>query len=149
MTQSRSSQLQQIRELACARERELALEVSELSQRRQSEEATLARLDGYLNEYAGATHAGARRVHDVDNERRFVERLGKAVRQQTLQVERLVMLTGQATQRWHQARAEVKALERLIEVRERKHQRELRRREQRDADTRTALRPNLVPELFQ
>lgn len=149
MTQRRSTQLQQIRELASSREHELAREVSELSHRQQSEEATLVRLQGYLDEYAGTAHTRARRVHEVDNERRFVERLGKAVRQQVIQVERLVALTRQATQRWHQARAEVQALERLIEARELEQKREMQRREQRDDDARYALRSNHVPEVFQ
>lgn len=149
MSRQRQSQLLQVRELACAREQELAREVSELTRRQHSEASTLAQLDGYLEEYSSSARQGARRVHEVNNERRFVDRLGKAVRAQRIQVERATESARQATHRWNLARAEVEALDRLIESRERQLQLDLQRREQREADAHNALRRNNTSEVFQ
>lgn len=145
----RPSPLHQVREVAQAREKELALEAGEHSRRQAAEKATLDRLSGYLEEYARASRQGVRRLHDMDNERRFVERLGRAVQQQQVQLRRVEERARQAAQRWHRARAEVEGLTRVIQAREQKEALEQQRRAQRDADARGAVRRTLLPEAFQ
>lgn len=125
------------------------MEAGAQARRQASEEATLARLSGYLEEYTGAARSGVRRLHDMDNERRFVERLRAAVSRQQAQAARAGERARQATLRWHRARAEVESLTRVIETREQREARDQQRRAQRDADAHTLLRRTLLPEVLQ
>ena len=137
MSRGRPSQLQLARELAETREQELAVEVGELMRQRASAEATLERLGGYLAEYTASLQGGAseaRTLGDIENERRFVKRLSKALDQQRDQAERIAQHTHQTTERWHQVRADLQALDRVVQRREREQALHNGRVEQREAD---------------
>ncbi len=134
MTTRSPSQLELVRGLAETREQELAGELSELLRLRDGAEATLARLDGYLDEYAQVPGGGALVASAIANERRFVKRLNQALEQQRTHAERLRERTGEKTAQWQQARADLMALERVVERRLQEATQEVERREQREAD---------------
>jgi flagellar FliJ protein len=152
MNRQRPTQLALVRGLAETREQELAGQVSELMRERASAEATLARLGGYLDEYAaGASRddAPARTLGEIDNERRFVKQLNDAVCQQRGHAQRLVERTSLAMSRWHRARTDLEALDRVIARREGEQRRAAARQEQRETDahnSRHAHRRVTLPE---
>ena len=141
MSTNRPSQLQLVRGIALGREQELAAEVGELMRQRAGAEATLTRLGGYLEDYSNAAAQGAdtaRMLGEIENERRFVRRLSQAMAQQRSHAERLAPRAGEKMELWQRARANLEALERVIERRESEQRRDLERRDQRDSDALTA-----------
>ena len=76
------SQFQLVRDIAHSREQKLASEVGELIRQRASVAATMERLQGYLRDYqVGQSDHLARRLPEIENERRFVTRLNDALDQ--------------------------------------------------------------------
>ena len=137
MSRRRPSQLQLVRGIAETREQELAVEVGELMRQRASAEATLERLGGYLAEYTASAQGSAgeaRMLGAIENERRFVKRLSKALDQQRDQAEHIAQRTAQTTQRWHRARADLEALDQVVQRRDREQALRNGRAEQREAD---------------
>jgi len=142
MTHRARSQLALVRGLAQRREQALAREAGTLARQRASAEATLSRLDGYLDEYAAGAgeSAAARSRGELENERRFVQRLNRAVEQQRAHARRLTERASQSKTRWQRARSELEALDRLLAERAREQARAEQRREQREIDARGARR---------
>lgn len=146
MSSRQPSQLQLVRGLAERREQQLASEVGELMRERAGADATSSRLRDYLEEYA-ATPAGgmppARAPGDIENERRFVGRLSRAIEQQRGRAERLARHAGEKMELWQRARANLEALDRVLAQRERGQQRDVERREQRDSDALSVRRATM------
>lgn len=137
MSRGRASQLQLVRGIAETREQELAVEVGELMRQRASAEATLERLGGYLAEYTASAQGDAgeaRMLGTIENERRFVKRLSKALDQQRDQAARIAQRTHQTMERWHRARADLEALDQVVQRRDGEQALRDRRVEQREAD---------------
>ena len=137
------SQLELARAVAEQREQRLAGEVQALMRQRDGAHETLQRLDGYLSEYAGAERqagAGGRRGAGIMNDRGFVGRLHHAAGEQRRQYERLAERTAHKIRQWNRARADLAAIDRVIERRLGEARQASARREQRDLDA-AACRP--------
>ncbi len=145
---AKPTQLEFIRDLAQSREQELAVEVGELRRQKNSAEVALNRLDTYLAEYTlDATQnrfrsrlIPGRTVTHVENERHFVKRLSRAVDRQRVHARQCSERVDLKVQSWQRERAQVEALERVVEKRRRLAGRKQRRREQTESDTSTGHR---------
>ncbi len=139
---AKSTQLELIRNLAQSREQELAEEVGELQRLKTNAEQDLNRLNSYLSEYTqGMAPNGSnptRRVTQVENERRFVKRLCRAVELQSVRAMQFSERVNQKMQFWQRERAHLEALERAVEQRRRAAERTQSRREQKEADAHAA-----------
>lgn len=133
--QRSQSQLQQVRSIAQRREQKLASEVGELMRQRDSAEATVERLQGYLHEYqSDELERGARSLMAIENERRFVNRLSLALNQQSTYAQRLEESTCAKMKLWQHEHANLQALDRLIAQRSREQLRLQERRDQQQSD---------------
>ena len=135
---AKQTQLEFIRDLAQSREHQLAAEVGELRRQKTSAEVALNRLDTYLAEYTAevprdSTDPG-RSVTQVVNERRFVKRLSRAVEQQRARTRQCGERVNLKLKTWQRERAQVEALERVVEQRRMAAEHKQMRHEQSEAD---------------
>lgn len=121
-------------EVARAQARELAQMAGDFARAQANEEASLARLMEYLDEYARQSPSQVRHVAQLGNHRRFLDRLSTGVRRQREQVAQAAQRSQAAAERWRLARGEVQAMERLMERMDDARRREGDRREQREMD---------------
>ena len=132
------SQLQLVRDIAHSREQKLASEVGELIRQRASVAATMERLQGYLRDYqVGQSDHLARRLPEIENERRFVTRLNDALDQQCTHAQRLDASASAMMQRWQSEHANLQALDRLISQRASAQARLQDRHDQKESDARS------------
>ena len=100
---------------------------------------SVQRLQGYLHEYQCAEVArGARSVMEVENERRFVNRLNLALEQQITQAQRLDESATAKMQLWQREHANLQALDRLLTQRARAQSRVRNQSEQKESDALSA-----------
>lgn len=138
-----TTQLLRARAVVEAREQGLAAELRELANQHQGAEQTLTRLNEYLDEYAGADRQRGGELRSplqMVNGRRFARRLGGAIDQQQVQAQRIGELAERKLAQWQRARADLAAIDRLIDTRRRSALQDAARREQRETDAR-ASRP--------
>lgn len=146
MSAGRHARLAPLLQVARAQAQELAQLASESARARVSEEASLARLEGYLDEYAGRSPAEVRHVAELGNQRRFLDLLSAGVRRQREQVAQAAQRSEVAAQRWRHARGEVEAMERVLERMNHDLRRDGERREQQEMDE-LATRRGPQPEI--
>jgi flagellar export protein FliJ len=142
-----TSQLELARTVVQAREQRLAVEVEELIRQRTGAERTLTRLGAYLDEYAAADRGRATRTQsprNLVNGRHFVQRLGVAISQQKISAERLAERASIKVSQWQRVRAELAAIERVIDTRRRSARRLEERRAQRETDAHAARRADTL-----
>ena len=140
MSAQREERLAPLLEVARAQARELAQQAGDFARVQASEEASLARLKDYLDEYARQSPSQVRHAAQLGNHRRFLDRLSAGVRQQREQVAQAAQRSEAAAERWRAARGEVEAMERLLERMSRARLRDGERREQREMDELAARR---------
>ena len=132
------TKLEFIRDLVQTREYQLAAEVGELRRLKASAEVVLNRLDTYLAEYTvGVSGNGTdpgRSVTQVENERRFVKRLSRAVEEQRARTRQCGERVNLKMQSWQRERAQVEALKRVVEQRGKAAEHKQMRKEQSEAD---------------
>ena len=145
MAEQDTTQLERARAVVEAREQRLAGELRELTAQCQGAERMLAQLDAYLDEYNGADGArGARSAGDLMNARQFARRLGSAVAEQRGQARLLGERVTHKALQWRKARADLAAVDRLIEARRRAQRQAAERREQRETDAQAARSRSLL-----
>ncbi len=131
------TQLELIRNLAQSREQELAAEVGEMRRLQLDAQSALNRLHGYLSDYTVSgtndfTGFG-RKITQMENERRFVNRLQQAVEQQRLHVQMFEEKTRAKVAAWNQERMQLEALDKVVEKR-RKAARQIHARREQSQD---------------
>ena len=133
----RSKRLQPVMKVAESRERDAARLLGEAQREREAQEARLAELIAYWDEYARRFHAqgdaglDAARARDY---RVFLSRLNEAIHFQRRRVEQCRLDYEASRQRWLATRARARAVDKAVA---RCRQQELRvaaRREQRECD---------------
>ena len=136
---SNATQLQLVRGIAQGREQNLAAEVGDLMRQRASAMETVQRLQGYLHEYrTGESQQSARSMMEIENERRFVQRLNLALQQQSTHAQQLDASASAKMQLWQREHANLQALDRLLTQRAQAGSRLQDRNEQKESDARSA-----------
>jgi flagellar FliJ protein len=133
---SRAGRLEPAVDQARQRREDAMQRLAEQQRRCAEAERQLAELRRYREEYAIGQQAGGLSVAALLNQQQFLEKLDRAIVQQSIEVERQRRLLEQAGGDWRQAHAREKALDSVVD-----HYRELERkseerREQNDIDER-------------
>ena len=134
---SKSKQLDVVRGLSEDKVNQLAGEVSGLAREKREAESMLERLTEYVDDYTLPTDqspGGYRNPAAILNERRFVSKLTGALEQQRVHTDRVAERMSYKMNSWARAKADLEALDRLVERRSVQAQREQQRAEQRDND---------------
>lgn len=133
---TRANRLQPAADQAKQRSEDAVMKLAEQQQRLAKAERQLAELRGYRQEYAQTPAAGGLTVSALLNRQQFVERIDRAIAQQTVEIERQHRLLAQARTQWRDAHAREAALDNVIDrYREQERQSE-ERREQNEIDER-------------
>ena len=136
---NRANRLQPAADQAKQRSEDAVLKLAEQQQRLAKAERQLAELRGYRQEYAIAGASGLT-VNALLNRQQFVERIDRAIAQQTIEIARQHRLLEQARTQWRDAHSREAALDNVIDrYREQERQSE-DRREQSEIDERMQYR---------
>lgn len=140
---TRANRLQPAADQARQRSEDAVLKLAEQQQRLAKAERQLAELRGYRAEYAMDAGASGLTVSALLNRQQFVERIDRAIAQQTVEIERQHRLLDQARSQWRDAHSREAALDSVIDrYREQDRQSE-ERHEQSEIDERMQhRRPN-------
>ena len=143
-----TDQLDVVRGVACTHEQRLAADMAELVGQHANAELTMHRLGDYIREYqVQAEIAGARSLAEIENERNFLKRLNTALEQQRSLARQLASNVSTKTTLWQQAKAKLRALDKVIQQRELVEQRAQQRRDQKENDAHNLRVTN--PGVFQ
>lgn len=111
----RADRLQPAADLAKERCEDAVLKLADQQQRLAKAERQLMELRGYRQEYANPAGASGLTVGALLNRQQFVERIDRAIAQQTLEVERQHRLLEHARAQWRDAHAREAALDSVID----------------------------------
>jgi len=111
----RADRLQPAADQAKQRSEDAVLKLADQQQRLAKAERQLAELRGYRQEYANPAGASGLTVSALLNRQQFVERIDRAIAQQTLEIERQHRLLEQARAQWRDAHAREAALDSVID----------------------------------
>jgi len=139
----RADRLQPAVDQAKSRSEDAVLQLADQQQRLAKAERQLAELRGYRQEYALESGAGGLTASALINRQQFVERIDRAIVQQSTEIERQQRLLEHARTQWRAAHAREAALDSVVDrYREQERQSE-DRREQSEIDERMQhRRPN-------
>ena len=112
---NRADRLQPAADQAKQRSEDAVLKLADQQQRLAKAERQLAELRGYRQEYANPAGASGLTVSALLNRQQFVERIDRAIAQQTLEIERQHRLLEQARAQWRDAHAREAALDSVID----------------------------------
>lgn len=133
----KKQQLDIVRGLSEEKVNQLAGEVSGLAREKNEADVMLARLVEYVDDYtvpSDESPLGYRNPAAIANERRFVSKLTGALEQQRVHADRVAERMSFKMNSWARAKADLEALDRLVERRTREQRVKERRREQRESD---------------
>ncbi|MFC5740490.1 flagellar export protein FliJ [Dyella tabacisoli] len=136
----RSQRLQPAADQARDRREQALQRLAEQQQRLLKAEQQLAELQRYRNEYALGIAAGGLSVDVLLNRQQFVERIDRAIAQQSIEMERLHRQLALASEGWRQAHAREQALGSVIAHMLKQEQASESRREQSEIDERMQYR---------
>jgi flagellar FliJ protein len=139
----RADRLQPAVDQAKNRSEDAVLQLADQQQRLAKAERQLAELRGYRQEYALESGAGGLTASALINRQQFVDRIDRAIVQQSTEIERQQRLLEHARAQWRAAHAREAALGSVVDrYREQERQSE-DRREQSEIDERMQhRRPN-------
>ena len=141
----RAERLQPAADQAKQRSEDAVLKLAEQQQRLVKAERQLAELRGYRQEYASPPSVGGLTATALMNRQQFVERIDRAIEQQTLEIARQHRLLDQARGLWRDAHAREAALDNVID-RYREQERSAEdRHEQSEIDERMQYRRPVRP----
>ncbi|MEI7035944.1 flagellar export protein FliJ [Fulvimonas yonginensis] len=132
----RADRLQPAADQARQRSEDAVLRLAEQQQRLARAERQLAELRGYRQEYANAAGVGGLTASALINRQQFVERIDRAIAQQTLEIERQHRLLEQARAQWRDAHAREAALDNVIDRYREQERKAEERHEQNQIDER-------------
>jgi flagellar FliJ protein len=132
----RADRLQPAADQAKQRSEDAVLKLAEQQQRLAKAERQLAELRGYRQEYATAPGVGGLTASALMNRQQFVERIDRAIAQQTLEIERQHRLLDQARSLWRDAHAREAALDNVIDRYREQERKAEDRHEQNEIDER-------------
>ena len=136
----RADRLQPAVDQAKHRSEDAVLQLADQQQRLAKAERQLAELRGYRQEYALEAGAGGLTASALLNRQQFVERIDRAIVQQSTEIERQQRLLEHARAQWRAAHAREAALDSVVDrYREQERQSE-DRREQSEIDERMQYR---------
>lgn len=136
---SRAAKLQPAVEQAHDRSTDALLRLAQQQQLLAAGEHQLEELRRYRVEYA-AKGEGGQSVSALLNRQSFVERIDRAIAQQTRDVARLERTLQEAQERWRQAHARESALSSVVEQHHARERQAEDRHEQSEADERVQYR---------
>lgn len=142
----RSERMQTVAGLAKDKENRAALTLAELRRQHEEQERRLSELQQFQREYAQRLEALGRDgigIQQLNQYRRFSERLGEAVAQQQRAVEEARRRLDQQNLSWSDASARRRALDETVTRLRAEEAVHAARKEQREADDR-AQRPRLA-----
>jgi len=137
----RADRLQPAADQAKQRSEDAVLKLAEQQQRLAKAERQLMELRGYRQEYsnqisANPPSAGHLTATALMNRQQFVERIDRAIEQQTVEIERQRRLLDQVRGLWRDAHAREAALDNVIDRYREQERKAEERREQNDVDER-------------
>lgn len=132
----RADRLQPAADQARQRSEDAVLKLAEQQQRLAKAERQLMELRGYRQEYANPPGVGHLTAAALMNRQHFVERIDRAIEQQTLEIERQRRLLDQVRGLWRDAHAREAALDNVIDRYREQERKAEERREQNDVDER-------------
>lgn len=132
----RADRLQPAADQARQRSEDAVLKLAEQQQRLAKAERQLMELRGYRQEYASPPGAGHLTATALINRQQFVERIDRAIEQQTLEIERQRRLLDQARGLWRDAHAREAALDNVIDRYREQERKAEERHEQNEIDER-------------
>ena len=132
----RADRLQPAADQARQRSEDAVLKLAEQQQRLAKAERQLMELRGYRQEYANPPSAGHLTATALMNRQQFVERIDRAIEQQTVEIERQRRLLDQVRGLWRDAHAREAALDNVIDRYREQERKAEERREQNDVDER-------------
>lgn len=132
----RADRLQPAADQAKQRSEDAVLKLAEQQQRLAKAERQLMELRGYRQEYANPPNAGHLTATALMNRQQFVERIDRAIEQQTVEIERQRRLLDQVRGLWRDAHAREAALDNVIDRYREQERKAEERREQNDVDER-------------
>ncbi len=133
----KSSRMQPVVKVAEGREQQAARHLGESQAALTQDQQRLDELKEYRRDYeqrflaSGALGMGAARMEDY---RKFLHNLGRAIEQQVQMVERSAALVEQQRQRWFVTRGKAQALDNVVSRYQAEEQRDADRREQLEQD---------------
>jgi flagellar FliJ protein len=136
----RADRLQPAADQAKQRSEDAVLRLAEQQQRLAKAERQLAELRGYRQDYAAPPSAGGLTATALMNRQQFVERIDRAIAQQTLEIERQRRLLEQARASWRDAHAREAALDNVIDRYREQERKAEERHEQSQVDERMQYR---------
>jgi flagellar FliJ protein len=136
----RADRLQPAADQAKQRSEDAVLRLAEQQQRLAKAERQLAELRGYRQDYAAPPSAGGLTATALMNRQQFVERIDRAIAQQTLEIERQRRLLEQARASWRDAHAREAALDNVIDRYREQERKAEERHEQNQVDERMQYR---------
>jgi flagellar FliJ protein len=140
---NRAQRLQPVRRVALSREQEAARELDRARRLLDEQQARLAELNAYRDEYAaGFLAAGSRGmgVAALRGYQAFLGQLDAAIAQQSTLVEQADALFRQRRQAWSAHHSKTRALDKALERAHDEERRAADRREQKDLDERSLRR---------
>lgn len=136
----RADRLQPAADQAKQHSEDAVLKLAEQQQRLAKAERQLAELRGYRQDYADPSNAGGLTATALMNRQQFVERIDRAIAQQTLEIERQHRLLDQARSQWRDAHAREAALDNVIDRYREQDRKAEDRQEQNEIDERMQYR---------
>lgn len=132
----RADRLQPAADQAKQRSEDAVLKLAEQQQRLAKAERQLMELRGYRQEYANPPSAGGLTATALMNRQQFVERIDRAIAQQTIEIERQRRLLDQVRSQWRDAHAREAALDNVIDRYREQERKAEERHEQSEIDER-------------
>lgn len=132
----RADRLQPAADQAKQRSEDAVLKLAEQQQRLAKAERQLMELRGYRQEYANPPGAGGLTATALMNRQQFVERIDRAIAQQTIEIERQRRLLDQVRGQWRDAHAREAALDNVIDRYREQERKAEERHEQNEIDER-------------